>query len=260
MSALLCLENVSAGYGEKTIVSNVSFELNQGEFFALLGLNGCGKTTLLKAISGLIPLESGTCRIQGLDCSGLYEYERARYISYIPQRHSKLRGITVMDAVMMGFYPKQSFFEFYTDTHRAAALDTLEKMGLGPLAGEDFSKLSEGQKQLVILARTLIQNTPLMLMDEPDSALDFQNRNRILVKIRQFIQSERKAGLVSLHDPSLALAYCDRLILMHNGKIISDISPGSTSMADIEMSLSAIYGGITLHEHSGQYVVLLRGR
>jgi iron complex transport system ATP-binding protein len=259
MSVLLRLQNASAGYSGKTIVNAVSFELNEGEFCALLGLNGCGKTTLLKAMCGLLPLKSGTCWIQGLDSARLNEYSRARHISYIPQRHSKLQGVTVLDAVMMGFYAKLGLLEFPAAAQKAAALEILERMGLVSFAGEDFSRLSEGQKQLVILTRTLVQNTPIMLMDEPDSALDFQNRNMMLAKIRQLIRIEGKAALVSLHDPSLALAYCDRLLLLHGGKIISDISLGSAGKEDIEARLSAVYGGITLLKHNGRYALIQGG-
>ena len=257
MSALLGLQDVSAGYGERVIVRGVNFDVNEGEFCALLGLNGCGKTTLLKAICGLLPLKTGVCRVQGLDCAGLHEHQRARLVSYIPQRHSTLQGVTVLDAVMMGFYPRLRFLEFPGPAHKAAALEALEKMGLASLVNEDFSSLSEGQKQLVILTRTLLQNTPVMLMDEPDSALDFQNRHRILAKIRQLAKSEHAAALVSLHDPSLALAYCDRLILMQDGKIISDISLCCSGREDIEACLSAVYGAIALQEYDGRYVVML---
>jgi iron complex transport system ATP-binding protein len=260
MSALLSLQNVSAGYGSKIVVSGINIELDKGELCALLGLNGCGKTTLIKTICGLLPLKSGSCHVQGTDCSGFHEKKLAQHISYIPQRHSKLIGVTVLDAVMMGYYPHLGLLEFPTAAQKITAYEALEKMGIGNLAAEDFSRLSEGQKQLVILTRTLIQNTPVMLMDEPDSALDFLNRNMIMTKFRELVKNEGKAVLVSLHDPNLALAFCDRLILMRDGKIVSIISPRDMNMADIEKSLFAIYDGITLREYDGQYVVVFSSR
>ena len=258
MSALLRLENLSAGYDSKTIISEINLDLKKGDFCALLGLNGCGKTTLLKAITGLLSLKCGSCLIQGLDSTRLSENMRARYISYIPQRHSKLDGVTVLDAVMMGFYAKLGFLEFPGSASKAAALEALKKMGLESLAGDDFSRLSEGQKQLVILTRTLIQNTPLILMDEPDSALDFQNSRRIMAKFRHLVKMEAKAALISLHDPGLALNYCDRLLLMNNGKIVFDIYPYDSDITKIEKSLSSIYNGIVLREFDGSYAAMLR--
>ena len=255
-SPLLSLQNVSAGYGEKTVVNGVSLAVRPGEFCALLGLNGSGKTTLLKAICGLLPVKSGSCLVGGTDLTGLNEYRRARHISYIPQRHSKLLGVRVLDAVMMGLYSRLHALEFPTAQDRQAANLALEKTGMAHLAAEDFSRLSEGQKQMVILARTLVQNTPVMLMDEPDSALDFLNRRKMLEEVRQLIHREGKAGLVSLHDPSLALEYCDHIVLIHGGQVISDLHLSRACHLEIETCLSQIYGGITLLKHEDRYVVL----
>ena len=256
MSPMLSLAGVTAGYGGQPVVNGISFSIAPGEFCALLGLNGSGKTTLLKAVCGLLPMESGHCSVNGQDCTNFNEYRRARLISYMPQRHSKLQGVSVLDAVMMGFNARLGFLEFPAAPDRALALEALIREGLGHLAGEDFSRLSEGQKQMVILIRTLIQNTPAVLMDEPDSALDFLNRRGMFAKIRQMIHSEGKAGLAALHDPNFALAYCDRLILLHKGKIVSDISTSEAGREDIQLGLSKIYGGFTLLEHNGTYVIV----
>ena len=256
MSTLLSLRDVSVGYGEKTIVRNASFDLPEGEVCALLGLNGSGKTTLLKAICGLLPVQSGRCLVNGQDCTRLHEHKRAQQISYIPQRYSELTGVTVLDAVLMGLNARLGLLEFPSAADRGLALETLEKMGAGHLAGEDFSRLSEGQKQLVVLSRTLLQNVPVMLMDEPDSALDFEARHRILGKIRRLIHSENKAGLVTLHDPNLALNYCDRLILLQAGEIVADISLVEAQKSAIQAGLSTVYNNIVVLEHGEKFMVL----
>jgi len=205
MPPLLSLQNITAGYGGKAVINDICFDVCASEFCALLGLNGSGKTTLLKTICGLLPAISGKIIVSGEDCTELGEHKRSRHMSYILQRHSKLIGVTVMDAVLMGLNPNLGLFNYPTATDKARAEETLEKFGIAHLAGKDFSKLSEGQKQIVILTRTLIQDTPVMLMDEPDSALDFSNRHKTLKRIRKLIHSEKKAGLVTLHDPNLAL-------------------------------------------------------
>jgi len=256
MTPLLSLKEVSVGYGGKAVVSDVSLDISAGEFCALLGLNGSGKTTLLKGICGLLPLTGGRCLSGGLDCTGLNEKERARHFSYIPQRFSKLISVTVADAVMMGLNAKLGVLEFPSTADKASALAAMEKMEIPHLAGEDFSRLSEGQKQLVILARALAQNAPVMLMDEPDSALDFLNKHKTLARIRKLIHDEGKAGLVTLHDPNLALSYCDRLVLLHGGKVESEISLAEATKDDLQSCLSAIYGNITLLEHEGKHIVL----
>ena len=257
-SPLLCLRNIYAGYKAKTVVKDVSFEVRAGEFCALLGLNGSGKTTLLKAVCGLLPLKGGSCLVEGTDCTELSEYKRARYISYIPQRHSKLAGVCVLDAVLMGFYSGLGVFEFPSAQDKRLARAALEDIGFAHLEAEDFSKLSEGQKQMVILVRTLIQNTPVMLMDEPDSALDFLNRRKMLGAVRELVHSQGKAGLVTLHEPGLALEYCDRLVLIDDGEIVSNLDLTAASGAEIEACLSKIYGDITLLKHENSYVMFSR--
>ncbi len=254
--SLLAVENLSAGYGCKAIVRGVSFELRAGEFCALLGLNGSGKTTLLKAICGLLPVLSGRCAIDGTDCARLNERSRARLVSYIPQRLSKLIGVSVLDAVMMGFNAKLGLLEFPSAEDRRFALEAMERMGLAEFSHEDFSHLSEGRKQAVVLTRMLVQDTPVMLMDEPDSALDFPGRHRALSRIARLIREEGKAGLVTLHDPDLALAYCDRLLLMRDGAILDDIRVADMSGAELSERLMALYGNVALVEHNNRYLTL----
>ena len=243
---LLSIKNLTAGYGNKIICHDISLDIYPGEFCTILGLNGSGKTTLLKALCGLIPVSSGSFFLNGNDITHINEKKRAGYISYIPQRYSKLTGVTVPEVVLMGLNPTLGFFESPSSSDKELAKKSLEKMKILHLANEDFSKLSEGQKQKVILARTLIQNAPVMLMDEPDSALDFPGKNHILLKIKSIIRSNNKAGLVTLHDPNLALAYSDRLILLHEGKIKSDIYLSKVDKSEIEQKLSEIYENIVL--------------
>ena len=254
MNDLLSLRNISAGYGGKTIVKDVSLDIPAGEFCAILGLNGSGKTTLIKAISGLLPISTGSCFVCDDDCTKLSEYKRARYMSYIPQRHSKLIGVNVEDAVLMGLNPKLRFFEFPTAQDKELVDNALRKLDIRELKNEVFSELSEGQKQLVILARVLVQNAAVLLMDEPDAALDFNNRHSMLAKIRTLIKSEKKAGLVALHDPNLALSYCDRILLFADGEIVDDINITKVTAQKIRECLETVYKGIAVYEINGTYI------
>ncbi|MDR0649088.1 MAG: ABC transporter ATP-binding protein [Synergistaceae bacterium] len=256
MSGLLRLENVTAGYGGKPVVRDVNITIERGELCTLLGLNGSGKTTLLKAVSGLLTLDSGRCFVGEMDCTGFHEHRRARFISHIPQRHSKMQGVPVLDVVLMGRNPHLGLLDSPTKKDLEQATETIEKMGLIELIDEDFAQLSEGQKQMVILVRTLVQDTPAMLMDEPDSALDFLNRHRMLAKIRDLIHSQGKAGLITLHDPNFALAYCDRLILLQDGSVIGELKMKTATKDSIHGCLALIYGNIEILEHGGRYMML----
>ncbi len=254
--SLLSVQGLTAGYGGKAAAENVSFELEAGEFCALLGLNGSGKTTLLKVICGLMPPMAGRCLICGEDIRKLNERRRARFVSYIPQRPSKLTGVTVLDAVMMGFNARLGLLGFPSADDRAQAVAALGQMGLAGFEGKIFSNLSEGQKQAVILARTLVQDAPVTLMDEPDSALDFTGRHRALGMLRRIMKAENKAGLVTLHDPGLALMYCDRLILLHRGTQADDIRVAGTGAEELDGRLSAVYENIACFEHSGRRLIV----
>jgi len=244
---ILSIQNLSAGYGKKIIIRDINLDIFPGEFCALLGLNGSGKTTLLKALCGLIPVSNGSVLSNGEDITHINEKNRAGYISYIPQRYSKLIGVTVLEVVLMGLNPHLGLFESPSQADKEQARTILKKMQILHLIDEDFSKLSEGQKQKVILSRALVQNAPIMLMDEPDSALDFTGKHQILAKIKSLIHANEKAGFVTLHDPNLALAHCDRLILLHEGGIKSEINLTIAGDDEIEGKLSEIYEGITLY-------------
>lgn len=256
MNPLLSLQEIYAGYGSHEVVTGAGLTVSQGEFCALLGLNGCGKTTLLKAACGLLPVRQGHCLVQGQECTHLNEKERARLMAYIPQRGSLITGKTVMEVVLMGFNPHLRLLDSPGERHRQQALATLERLGLAQYAGRDYSHLSEGQKQLIILARAMVQDTPVMLMDEPDSALDFVNRNMVLGKIREIIHTQGRAGLITLHDPNFALAYCDRILLMRDGHIITEVTMQTATRQSLQQALGLIYGDIAVLEHPGGYAMV----
>lgn len=242
----LTVKNCSAGYGNKIVVDDVSFEINPGEFCALIGLNGCGKTTLLKAICSLLSKRNGMVKVNEQSVEKLNEKQLSKLISFIPQRMSLIEGQTALDVVMMGFNPYLGIFENPSEKQKRTALEVMEKIGIPDKQNEDFNHLSEGYKQLVILARTLVQNTPVMLMDEPDSALDYVNKNMILTKIKDIVHTEKKSSLISIHDPLSAIRYCDRLLIMKEGKIIKDFYTCNTAKEEIEKSFALIYGDLDL--------------
>jgi iron complex transport system ATP-binding protein len=256
MSTLLKLEGLAAGYGARTVVQHVDLEVKSGEFCALLGLNGSGKTTLLRAVGGLLSLREGRCLVEGVDCAPLSPRERARRFSYVPQRHSPLAGVTAEEAVLMGRNPYLGLLSSPSPADRAAAYNALAQVGGEALAGCDFAQLSQGQRQLVVLARALVQDAPVMLLDEPDSALDFLNRHRALALIRDLLGRHGKGGLISLHDPNFALAYCHRLFLLREGTVAGALDLRSAGAAEVRECLSLLYGPVTVLEHQGRLIML----
>lgn len=254
MNELFLLDNAKISFGSKEIIHGVSFAVNAGELSGLLGLNGSGKTTILHGACGFIPM-AGNLYAAGQSCKGLNERKRAKLISFIPQICSLWGGKTAFEAVMMGFNSQLGILESPSKKQREAALDTMEKLGCAHFAEQDFDKLSQGQRQMVILARCIVQDAPVMLMDEPDSALDFSNKHIVLEKIRNIIQAEKKAGVITLHDPNFAMAYCDRLILLKAGVKTAELDMRTASSEEIREKLSLIYGDIKLYSNGAGYLL-----
>ncbi len=254
MSALFRVDDIHVSYGETEIVHGVSFSIKEGELCALLGLNGSGKTTMMRGICGLIPAE-GRSYVNDNPLDLMKDKTRAKYLSFIPQISSPIQGKTVMEVLLMGANPHLGLLESPGQRFYDAAQRALEKLNLQEFATKDYAKLSQGQKQLIILARTLVQDAPVMLMDEPDSALDFLNRHMVLNKIHEVVKEEKKAGLITLHDPNFAMAYCDRLILLKKGNLMAEVDMRTASREEVKEKLSIIYGDIELLQHGSGYLM-----
>lgn len=240
------VQNLFAGYGDKEIIHNIHFEVEPHTLTALIGPNGCGKTTLLKSIVNLLDYQ-GKCLLQGNELKELTVRKLAQKISYIPQRSGIHVSMSVLDVVLMGFNPVLRLLERPNKRQKERAKAAITSVGLSEYMDKDYLTLSEGQKQLVLLARTMIEDTDLLILDEPDSALDFQNRYKILNLIKQMTETEEKAGILCIHDPEMALEFCQQIIVMKDGEIIDILHPQTDSLEKMELVLRRIYGTVTLN-------------
>lgn len=238
---------LSLYYGKHQVLSNVSFDINEGEIVGVLGINGCGKTSLLKAICNILPYD-GICMLDDINLRQLSSRQFAKLCSYIPQRSGISIDISVLDTVLMGFYAHLTLLQHPTQAMKEKALEIIHLVGLQGLEKMNYLHLSEGQKQLCILARTLIAQSKLLLLDEPESALDFHHRYHMFHLLRQWNHKHHTMALVSLHDPNLALNYCDRLLLLSDGHIVDMIRPQVDSLSSMEVKLNQLYQNISLHE------------
>ena len=234
-----------AGYGKGYVIENVSFTLNSGTLMGILGANGSGKTTLLKAICGILPHE-GTCTLDTAVLENMSPRKIAKLCSYIPQRSGITIDISLLDVVLMGFNPQLFLLERPNASMYEAARYALAQVGLEGREEENYLHLSEGQKQLCILARTLAAQSNLLLLDEPESALDFHYRYRMLEIIRSWIKENKTGAITTLHDPGLALHYCDRILLLQEGKLLGFISPMEDDLGAMESMLSRVYNPVSL--------------
>lgn len=238
-------QGISAGYGGNNIIKDISFTVEAGCLTGILGANGSGKTTLLKAVCGILP-HSGACTLDGKKLEALSPRELARHCGYIPQRSGISIDISALDVVLMGFNPRLGLLEHPNSAMQSAAREALRKVGLAGMENTNYLHLSEGQKQLCILARTLAAGSQLLLLDEPESALDFQFRHRTLGTLRGWLSEGERCGIVTLHDPTLALNFCDELLLLSGGGLLGSICPGTDSLDKMEGLLGTIYGDVSL--------------
>ena len=249
------IRGLHAGYGHQEILRGLDLTARGGELTALLGRNGSGKSTLLRAAAGLLPA-GGDVRLGGEDALGGGERMRAKRIAYIPQRPRLDPGETALEAVLMGANARTPLLGGYTRAQRAQAADCLARVGAAAFAQRLTGELSEGQRQLVVFARALMQRPRAMLLDEMDSALDLPRRYEILRLVRQTAEETGCAALCALHDPQLALCVCDRVLLLMDGRIAGEMDMAAADEETATRALSMLYGGVRAARMDGAWAVL----
>lgn len=210
-------------YGRRQVLDGVSFEVAAGQFCALLGPNGSGKSTLVKAIAGVHRPASGTVTVDGIDTSSLGRREHARVVGYVPQHSDAPFDLTVREAVVLGRTPHFGLAPTAQDW--AKVEDAIDRMGLRELAERNMSELSGGQAQRALIARALAQDTQVLLLDEPTSALDLRYQIETLQLVRQITREQGISALIAIHDLNHAARYCDQVVVLHGGRILTDGPP-----------------------------------
>ncbi len=233
------MADLSFSYGKASpSLAGVSLTVAPAELVCLLGPNGAGKTTLLRCLLGLLTPERGTIRIAGVDIAGLSARKTARLVAYVPQQSTHTFPFTALDVAVMGRTPHLRSLASPSNADRRHALRVLDSVGIANLAQRPFLQLSGGQRQLTLLARALVQEAELLILDEPTAALDYGNEVRTLNIVRRLTATGRSV-LMTTHQPNHALLCADRAVLLGEGRILADGPPPEVITA---ASLSALYG------------------
>lgn len=217
--AALTARAIRAGYGTREVLHGLDFDLKRGGVLGVVGPNGSGKSTLLRALTGLLPLSAGSVELEGKNLASLGARERARLCAVQPQVEAPLFDYTVNDLVLLGRHPHRALVGSPTPEDRSAVTHALEQTGLAALATRNVRSLSTGEWQRALLARTLAQDSPILLLDEPAAHLDPGFRHSIHVLLCNLAREKQRAVLCVSHDLNLAAEFCDRLMVMLDGRI-----------------------------------------
>ena len=222
---MIRLENVSAGYGRRRVLQNVSLEVAAGEMVGILGPNGSGKTTLMLTLSGVLEPFAGRIFVDGRELSGMKAREQARAMASVPQRVQNVFELKVMSVVLMGRYPYVTFWGGYQDRDREIALEAMRETRTDQFGDRLLGQLSGGEFQRVFIARALAQETRVMLLDEAASGLDIARKVEIYDLLRRRNLTQGTTVLSAIHDLNLAALYCSRLVFLKQGRVVLDGPP-----------------------------------
>ena len=239
MNVVLRAEQLAFSYspGHK-VLDGISFELHRGELINLLGCNGCGKTTLLDIITGMSRPSAGRVLIKGKDVKDYSAEQIAKEVSIVYQEHSAPFPYEVIDVVRMGRTPYISTFSAPDEQDARIAEQALQQVGLFHLANRPYTQISGGERQMVLIARALAQQTDIILLDEPTSHLDFRNQAIVIKTIHRLVKEREVSVLMTTHMPYHALIYSSKAALMKDGKLLAF---GQSQEVINDQNLSRLY-------------------
>ncbi|MBX2849379.1 MAG: ABC transporter ATP-binding protein [Acidiferrobacterales bacterium] len=235
---MLVVEYLSAGYKKKQVLNEVSLNFPEGEFTTLMGANGCGKTTLLHAISGLIPVQSGQVLFNSESLLTLSRKGVAKRLALLPQVATSPAGLTARELIMQGRFPWQSWWRQWSEQDEKAVNEAVEVTGVSDYLDRPLDQLSGGQRQRCWIAMTLAQDSPVLLLDEPTTYLDVAHQAELMNLISS-LKSKGKTIIAVLHDLNQAATYSDRLVMMKAGQVYCE---GEVETVFTKDNLKQVFG------------------
>jgi iron complex transport system ATP-binding protein len=250
---MIACRGVTVSLGNRTILAGIDLQVERGQWLGVVGPNGAGKSTLLRYLAGLVPAV-GTLHIAGRPAASLRRRERARLLALVPQTPVVPEGIRVVDYVLLGRTPYLRPLGTERHYDLAAVHDALAHLDLLGFANRVVSTLSGGERQRVLIARALAQGSPIVLLDEPTTALDVGHQQQVLELIEDLRHEHDLTVITTMHDLTLAGQYADRLVLLDSGSIVVD-GPATTVLT--EANLARYYGARVRIIHDGERPAVL---
>ncbi len=235
---MLSLENLSCGYFGKHVIEGLNIDVSAGDILCILGANGIGKTTLYRTIMNTLCPISGKITLDGEDTLKLRREDFAKKIAYVPQTHLPAFPFKVLDMVTMGRTAHLSLFASPAKQEEAMAFEAMEKLGIAKLAHRPYTEISGGERQLVLIARALVQDAEILLMDEPTSNLDFGHQMQLLERIKG-LAGKKCSILYTTHYPNHAFACATKVVALMGG---ADWAFGTADAILTEPILKRVYG------------------
>ena len=244
--------DISVAKPKKHIVYNASIHVDEGEFVGLLGPNGSGKSTLLKTIYRTMKRDDGDIDLDGKPLDSLTLKESALMMSVVTQHNYYNFDFKVEEVVMMGRTPHKGKMEMDNEEDREIVLEALKKVNMLEFKDRNFSSLSGGEQQRIILARALAQDTPILVLDEPTNHLDVKYQLEVL----DIVRSIGCTALCALHDLNLAAQYCDRIYLLVDGHIVAEGTPEEVITEDMIFQTYGVRASVGIHPGTGKLNVV----
>jgi iron complex transport system ATP-binding protein len=224
--AALSCEGLSVRFGDRPALTDVDLQVHEGEFVALAGPNGSGKTTLIRAALGFLQPARGRVELFGTPVFGLPIAARARRVAWVPQDEVPRENVPVLDYVLYGRFAHWGRWDGETSEDRRAAQRALAELDLAERASDGILSLSGGERQRALLARALVQESPLLLLDEPTAHLDIGYQLDLLERVRALGRRRGVTVVAALHDLNLAARFADRIVVLSRGRLVADGPPG----------------------------------
>ncbi|NCB43042.1 MAG: ABC transporter ATP-binding protein [Clostridia bacterium] len=238
------IKNLSFSFGDKAVLQDINFHIEEGEVLSVLSPNGGGKTTLFRCILGIMRDYTGTILFNGSDIRTMKAKKLSRYAAYVPQSHYPLFNYTVEEMVLMGTTPLLNHTASPKVREKELAREALFQMGIEHLSERGFMQLSGGEQRLVLIARALSRHPPLLVLDEPTAELDIGHQSMVLSHISA-LRSSGFTVLMSTHDPSQAYAHSTRVLALSDGKVLAIGTPENVILESLLKELYSIDNTIT---------------